>query len=67
MGEVLPIPGGEYQVVEAVGAVGRGHLLVLGVNPGGLGVEEVDPLGLESGRHREGDVGGVALTEGGSR
>jgi hypothetical protein len=63
-GEVLPIPGGNHQVVEAVRAVGGLHLLALGVDPGSLGVDEVDPVGLEGGRDREADVGGLAFAEG---
>jgi hypothetical protein len=63
-GEVLLVPGGDHQVVEVVAAVGGLDLLVLGVDAGGFGVDEVDPVGLEGGRDREGDVGGLALAEG---
>ena len=63
-GEVLQVAGGDHQVVEAVAAVGGLDLLVLGVDPGGLGVDELDPVGLEGRGDREGDVGGVALAEG---
>ena len=61
--EVVAVTGGDDQVVIAVDAAGRGDLLGGQVDPGGLGVGEIDPVSLERRREREGDVGGAALAE----
>jgi hypothetical protein len=61
--EVVAVPGRYHQVVVVVAAAGRRYLPGRQVQRGGLGVHEVDPVGLERGRQREGDVRGTPLAE----
>ena len=61
--EVVAVTGGDNQVVIVVGTGGRSDLLRGQVDPGRLGVNELDPVVLERRRERERDVRGAALTE----
>ena len=61
--EVVQVSGGDHQVVVVVGAVRGLDALGVGVDPGGLGVDEMDSVGLERLGDGERHVARRALAE----